>query len=267
MLVEKSASQHHPGCNSMPHDEPTEDKLYRDPDLAQFYDLENRWGPDLDFCLRFAKDARSVLDLGCGTGQLAARLAEGRHVVGVDPAAAMLEVARVRPGGEGVTWIQADARSVRLERQFDLVLLTGHAFQVFLSDEDQRALLSTIAVHLAPAGRFVFDTRNPAFEEWREWTPAHSKRRFEAPGLGDVEAWNDAAHDAATEIVTYQTHYRIADGGRHFSASSDIRFTDRETLATMLDGAGLAVDEWLGDWNGAPCGPSSPEIIPVGRPC
>jgi len=38
----------------------------------------------------------------------------------------------------------------RLGRRFDLVVLTGHAFQVFLTDDDQRAVLSTIAEHLAP---------------------------------------------------------------------------------------------------------------------
>ena len=79
---------------------PTEDRLYRDPDLAQFYDLENEWAADLDFCAALAADARAVLDLGCGTGLLAAALAEGRDVVGVDPAAAMLEIARRRPGGD-----------------------------------------------------------------------------------------------------------------------------------------------------------------------
>lgn len=254
-----------PARNSMSHHEPTEDRLYRDPELAQFYDLENRWAPDLDYCLRLAGDARSILDLGCGTGRLAARLAEGRSVFGVDPAAAMLEIARDRPGGDGVTWVQADARSVRLERQFDLVVLTGHAFQVFLTDGDQRAVLSTIAAHLALEGRFVFDTRNPVAEEWREWAPEHSKRRFEAPGLGAVEAWNEAAHDAATGIVTYQTHYRIVESGRRYSASSDIRFTDRKPLAAMLHDAGLKVDEWLGDWNGGARGPASRQLIPVGR--
>lgn len=249
----------------MPREEPMEDRLYRDPDLAQFYDLENRWGPDLDYCLRLADDARSVLDLGCGTGQLAARLSEECHVVGVDPARAMLEIARRRRGGKHVTWVEADARRVRLERRFDLVLLTGHAFQVFLTSEDQRAVLSTIAEHLDPAGRFVFDTRNPAAEEWLEWLPENSRRRFEAPGLGVVEAWNDAVYDSVSGIVTYQTHYRIGGSDLLYSASSDIRFTDRAPLAAMLNEAGLVVDKWLGDWNGNPCDSASPEFIAMGR--
>ena len=83
--------------------------------------------------------------------------------------------------------------------------------------------------------------------------------------LGTVEAWNDADHDAATGIVTYQTHYRVVDSGRHISASSEIRFTTREALAAMLDDAGLEVEKWLGDWRGGPCIPTSREIIPTGR--
>ncbi len=52
----------------MRHREPAEDRLCHDPALARFYDLENRWGADLDYCLQFANDARSALDLGRGTG-------------------------------------------------------------------------------------------------------------------------------------------------------------------------------------------------------
>ena len=249
----------------MPDCEPSEDGLYQDPDLARFYDIENPWSDDLEYCLRLANDAQSVLDLGCGTGQLAARMANGRTVFGVDPAGAMLEIARRRPGGQRVTWVQADARAVRLGRRFDLVLLTGHAFQVFLTDADQAAVLSTIAEHLAPGGRFIFDTRNPVVEEWREWTPELSMRYIECSGLGAVRAWNDVVHDTATGIVTYQTHYQIVESGQHIEAASKIRFVTRQVLAEALEGAGLTVDEWLGDWKGGGHEPASPEIIPMGR--
>ena len=242
-----------------------DDPLYQNPDLAQFYDLVNAWGPDQDFCTALARDARSVLDLGCGTGQLAASLAGGCTVFGVDPAAAMLEVARERPGGDTATWVHGDARTVRLGRRFDLIILTGHAFQVFLTEEDQRQALATVAAHLAPEGRFVFDSRNPAAEEWREWVPGESEHWIEHPKFGAVKSWNDATHDAATGIVTYETHYRVVESGRVFSASSKIRFTPREAIAEMLEDAGLAVDEWLGGWAGEPWTPASPEIIPLGR--
>jgi hypothetical protein len=84
-----------------------------------------------------------------------------------------------------------DARTVRLNRRFDLVLLTGHAFQVFLTPDDQAAALTTIATHLAPNGRFIFDSRNPAAEAWKRWTPDQSQRVIEHSRVGRVAAWND----------------------------------------------------------------------------
>ncbi|MEP9370576.1 class I SAM-dependent methyltransferase [Mesorhizobium sp. KR1-2] len=241
-----------------------DDRLYIDPELVQFYDLENDGGADLDYCIAFAEGARSVLDLGCGTGQVAVTLATGRDVTGVDPAGAMLDVARSRPGGQSVEWVEADARNVRLGKKFDLVLLTGHAFQVFLTAEDQRAVLATIAAHLAPEGRFIFDSRNPAAREWLEWVPEQSQRSVEHPRLGTVKGWNDAAWDEAAGVVTYETHYEAADG-RRFHAESKIAFPDKDALTGMLEEAGLAADRWLGDWYGAPWTPTSREIIPIGR--
>lgn len=239
-----------------------DDLLYTDPALVDFYDLENGWAGDMDYCATLARDAGSVLDLGCGTGVFLTAIDVPRKV-GVDRADAMLKVARERPGGEDVAWIEGDARSVRLEQRFDLVVLTGHAFQVFLTPDDQRAALATIAAHLGPGGRFVFDTRNPERREWEEWQPHNSLRRVEHSEHGLVKAWNAASHDPATGLVTYRTHYRLPDG-RELSASSRIRFTGRAELAEMIEEAGLRVDRWLGDWRGAPFAERSKEIIPLG---
>lgn len=238
------------------------DKLYNDPELAQFYDLENGWAEDLDYCASLAEGCASVLDLGCGTGLFAASLAHC-DVVGVDPAAAMLDIAAKRPGGDRVRWVQCDARTVRLDRRFDLVVLTGHAFQVFLADEDRVAVLRTIAAHLTPKGRFIFDSRNPEVRQWRAWTPGNSQRQVEHPELGRVLVWNDASYDDVTGTVTYGTFYKLADD-RQCSAQSKIAFVSQERLASLIDTAGLMVERWLGDWSGSPHLPTSHEIIPVG---
>lgn len=84
------------------------DPIYSDPDFVQFYDIENQSGrADFEYCIGLAVNRGSVLDLGCGTGQLAAELADGHSVTGVDPASAMLDVARRRAGGDRVDWVEA----------------------------------------------------------------------------------------------------------------------------------------------------------------
>lgn len=245
---------------------PAFDRLFDDAELAEFYDLENGWGVDLDFCAGLAAEATSVLDLGCGTGELATALGEGRRVVGVDPATAMLDIARAKPGAERVRFIEADARTVRLGERFDLVVMTGHAFQVFLTEPDQSAVLATIAAHLAPGGRFIFDTRNPQVREWLEWVPQLSERQLDHPRHGRVTAWNDMAYDPDTGIVTYTTHYLIEATRQELSAASKILFTPKERIAALIASAGLCAERWAGDWQGGSWHELAAEIIPIGRP-
>ena len=243
------------------------DKLYFDPDLASFYDIENEWMDDSETCFELAEQASSVLDLGCGTGLLAVAMAEEgkRRVTGVDPAPAMLEIARSREGGQHVRFVEADARTLDLGESFDLVVMTGHAFQCFLTREDRQALLATIARHLSPKGRFIFDSRNPAAEEWLEWNRDESERLVEHPKLGTFLAWNEASFDPATAVVTYETHYQNLIGTRHLQAHSRIAFPDKDELAADITAAGLIVEKWLGDWSGEAYVANAPEIIPLGR--
>ena len=77
------------------------DEIFADPRLAELYDPFEQDRSDLAAYVDLVDElgARSVLDVGCGTGTLACSLAQrGVTVVGVDPATASLEVARRKPG-------------------------------------------------------------------------------------------------------------------------------------------------------------------------
>jgi len=217
-----------------------------------------------DYCLGLAQGAGSVLDLGCGTGSFCLRVAQGRRVVGVDPARAMLDIAKAKPGAAQIDWVQADARNVRLDEKFDLIVMLGHAYQCLLSDEGQGHLCQTVAAHLAVGGTFVFDSRNPVKEAWRDWTPDKTRKVIELEGLGDVTTWHDVSYDPATGIATYDTSYEAQATGEVWHSPASIRFAKQDEIAVRIAESGLNVNRWLGDWHGQPWSERAPEIIPIG---
>ncbi len=207
------------------------DRSFDDPAVAAAYDALNPWGRGDDFYLGLLREAGSVLDLACGTGTLLKRAAADGHegvLVGVDVAGAMLRVARAQPR---VAWIEADARTVDLGRRFELVTMTGHAFQVFLTDVDIRLLLANVARHLQPGGRFAFETRNPAARAWEGWREDYTVETIEP------------------DLVRF-------DG-------TTLRFVDPEHLRTLVNDAGFRVEGWYGDWDGTPPSAASPEVVVV----
>ena len=77
------------------------DALFEERRLARIYDDLDPDRTDLDAYVQLVDElaARSVLDIGCGTGTFCRLLAQrGVEVIGVDPAASSLEVARSKTG-------------------------------------------------------------------------------------------------------------------------------------------------------------------------
>ena len=244
----------------------TADEVFEDSLFASLYDHFNGWDICDDFYLGLARTLKSgarVLDLGCGTGLLACRIAEeGFAVTGVDPAEGMLGVARARPGAERVSWIKSVGQTMRLPQRFDLIYMTGHAFQALLTDDDAIAVLRTARDHLADDGLLAFETRNPARKAWLSWTP--DKRRSAATAdHGEVEEFFDTKADPDTGIVDLAAHYRFADTGKTIIGRSRIRFVDLDHLKRLLAAASLAPVAWYGDWDRSPLTETSREFIVV----
>ena len=130
-----------------------------------------RAGRILTSTFRLVLSAKSVLDVGCGTGELLRLARQAGHtgrLCGLDPAEAMLEQARKR---WDVEWVHGDLSAVDWDREFDLIVMTGHAFQVLVEDAQLRTSLAAIRTPLTDDGRFVFETRNPSARGWEAWTP------------------------------------------------------------------------------------------------
>jgi SAM-dependent methyltransferase len=97
-----------------------------------------------------------VLDLCCGTGQLAAGLCErGYRVTGLDGSEAMLEFARQNaPGAE---FIRADARSFSLPGKFQAVLSAFDSLNHLMELTDLTQVFRNVHRVLNDGGVFLFD--------------------------------------------------------------------------------------------------------------
>ena len=221
------------------------DAHFEHPRLVALYDPLDPVRADLDYYAALAAEfgARDVLDIGCGTGVLACRLAsEGRAVTGLDPALASLEVARRKPFADRVRWIHGTVDALPGEFTADLVTMTGNVAQVFVSDDDWSAVLRAAATVLARGGRLVFETRDPGRRAWAEWNRRDSYLSQAVPGAGTVTAWNDVT-DVSGELVTFRTTYAFESDGAVLVSDSTLRFRGREAVARSLTAAGFSVDE------------------------
>ncbi|HKN63979.1 MAG TPA: methyltransferase domain-containing protein [Gaiellaceae bacterium] len=216
---------------------------YDHPSIAAAYDAENAWGRDDDFFLALAAETPGsrVLDLGCGTGRLTVALAAAGHsVTGVDPAGAMLAVARTKPGAEKVSWIEGTAAAAPTE-SFDLALMTSHVAQVFVDDAEWSDTLRHLAGALVPGGRLAFDSRDPAARAWRSWTGVTSV------GKG---------------TVSFTSLNELPDGSV-LAVDSTLRFRTEPELRASLESAGFAVEAVYGGWSRKPVGADAGELIVV----
>ncbi|WP_369391664.1 trans-aconitate 2-methyltransferase [Streptomyces sp. CG1] len=240
------------------------DHSFTDLTLAALYDTLNPWGPGDDFYLGLVREARSVLDIGCGTGRLLRRArAEGHQgrLMGLDPAPAMLvQARRAQPD---VEWVLGDMRARLWDGEFDLVVMTGHAFQELVGDEEIRGCLRAARAALGVNGRFVFETRNPAARAWERWTPDRVYEVIDADGTS-VRVWHEVQGDGLSGGRVRFTETYEGDGWDAPRVSSSVlRFLDNDALRGFLSGAGLSVVAQYGDWRRGPLTPAGPEIVTV----
>jgi SAM-dependent methyltransferase len=221
------------------------DALFEVPRLAAIYDVFDGDRGDLEVYAAMAAEfgARLVVDIGCGTGAFACLLASrGFSVVGLDPAAASLEVARGKPFADQVRWVHGSVAALAAvpALRADLVTMTGNVAQVFLSDEDWMAVLRAAFTALRPGGRLVFETRDPERRAWLSWDGG--RERAEIPGVGVVEVDGELT-EVRAEYVSFRRTYRFESDGAVLISDSTLRFLSRSLIARSLAATGFTLDE------------------------
>jgi SAM-dependent methyltransferase len=127
-------------------------------------DFPGEAAAELAWRLLDLRPGMSVLDLACGHGELASRLAaRGCRVTGLDSSAAFLDRARADAAAAGVSveYVAGDMRQLPWTGLFDRVINWSTAFGYF-DDTANRAVLDGIAGVLRPGGRLAMDLDNLA---------------------------------------------------------------------------------------------------------
>ncbi len=235
------------------------DLHYTDPDLVALYDTFNGWSDHRAHYANLPGPAPNrVLEVGCGTGLIARAIAkDGHDVTGLDPAWPMLDFAASAPGGMDVKWVCGTITDYQTP-PFDLIFMSGHAFQCILTDAEIMAFFSAARRLMHPGARLAFETRNPAARAWERWVPEASTVTRTLPDGQQVTQWHDV-EKVTGAMVTFKSFYQFPD--RQLISESVLRFADLPTLTQLAEGAGLRVVHAHGDWDGSHFAPRSPEII------
>jgi SAM-dependent methyltransferase len=232
--------------------------------LAEVYDLimaDVDYDAWLEFILREAGrrgfPGRDVLELGCGTGNLAIPLAErGYRLTGIDRSPEMLAVARAK--GPAIDWRLGEFESFALGRRFGLALSVFDSLNNLTTRERFLAAAGRVRAHLLPGGLFLFDVNTSlglqdlwegglvegwAGEVYYRWRHSYDPERK----LARVEAFCDTGKRRFTEV--------------HFE-----RPFDTDEVQELLARAGFGEVETLAFPDGSAATAEAERIWVVARP-
>lgn len=161
--------------------------------------------------LVFSQDwvGRSILDLGCGTGEIACQLAaDGYRVFALDSSPTMLRLAQAhaQPMGLSIDWVQADMRRFTIEAAADLAFCVGGTLNLLPTLADLETTFRQVYAALDAGKLFIFDLR--------------TVRGLAASGGRDAIIFDDgenvmvvARTQFSYEILSLTTTYHILTAG------------------------------------------------------
>jgi len=206
-----------------------------------------------------------VLDLACGFGRIANRLALlGHRVTGVEYQAGFLEIARadaerndlLRPRPRGwVEYTQGDMRNIQYSETFDRAIMMFNSFGYF-TDEENLGVLRGIARALKPGGLLGFDIAN------RDGVLNDFHPHYVSEKEGNLLI-NRFSFDVLTGRLR-KDRIVIRNGARR-DRPFTIRLYSVTEMRALLAEAGLELEEVYAEWDGSTLAVDSPAMVVVAR--
>lgn len=219
-----------------------------------------REGPFLERALAGAPD-RSLVDLGCGTGEHARWFAErGFRVVGLDASPSMIAAAAEAPLPPGLEFLQGDMKEADriLSRRFGAAISLGNTIPFLLDEGDLQRGLEAAARILLPGGRFLFQLLN--YEMLIAGNVRHLPLNFRPGADGETVFLRFMEYREGGRVLFMPTTLLIhADAEEPVelvrSRRVELRGWTRSGIVPALEGAGLHLLGLFGSMQGHPFEP------------
>jgi len=238
------------------------ERVFEPDDYLYFYEgtsiTEERTEREIDFLIKELEldKPMKILDLACGHGRHANRLAElGHTVVGVDVSKGFLEIAQANKKGTNVKYVKEDMREISFKEEFDRALLLFTSLG-FFDDKKNFRVLENVAAALRSGGLFCLDIPNrDAF--LKNFSPF---RVLEKEGnlmidRSSFDVKSGRWHDDRIYIRK----------GKRVDAPFSVRLYNFTEMKSLLDAAGLDIQACYGDWNAQPFTGESRRMIVVAK--
>ena len=213
---------------------------------AAIYDGMNARVDDWQFYKRWLprNKAGNILELCCGTGRLTIPIAkEGYTISGVDFTASMLERAKAKASGAGVEieFIEADIRTLDLQKKYDLIFIPFNSIHHLYRNEDLFRVFRVVKKHLKEGGLFLFDCFNPDIRYIVEGEKEQKEIAAYTTDDGrDVRILQTMRYENKTQINRIAWQYFI-DGAFHSVQNLDMRMFFPQELDAYLKGNGFHI--------------------------
>ena len=243
-------------------------------ETAAYFDLAPDFPRDIPFYLERVAPARTVLELGCGTGRVTVPLArQGEFLHGVDLSPAMVARCRQSLTGAGISSSRAvatvgDITQLDLQREFDFIIAPYRVFQNLATDAEVSGLFDSVRTHLAGGGRCFLNAFRPfadAATLIAKWQTPGEDLDWELPVEGGVVQCHVRRAGVRTQpLVLFPDliYRRYRNSALEDEAVSSIamRCWYPGELLQRIRQEGFDVTERWGGYEGEPWG-SGPELI------
>lgn len=186
---------------------------------------------------------REVLDLGCGTGRIAALLADaGYDLVALDKSPEMLNLARENNAGRNTLLLCQDMRAFELYGTVQAVYSSFDCLNYLRTTEDLRKVFSLVHLYLEAGGLFVFDV-NTAYR----LETVFGENTFSYEFEDGLLLWrNEQAKRSVRFLLDWFALQ--ADGSYRRSSETQVEYVHApRTLRSLASETGFAVEAVLSD--------------------